>query len=189
MSDLTVDDAIVDNHVTVMESCSDELRRDEQSLGLAADLNEREPYSTTDPGVGLETAFSDALESYEGSLAVLGDELLVLARMLTQHAGQASEIDTEIADRMRAIAEGVSPGGGEPDPATLPPAPRSPGPCRRAASSRSGPGTRSAPFRRPSSRCPWSTAPPRSHLSRSSAHEHVGPHRRDQCHARPVPRG
>jgi hypothetical protein len=128
MKRISVDDSIVRNHVTVMEDCSDQLRRDEQGLGLAADLNEREPYSPTDPGVRLESSFSDALESYEASLAVMGDELLVLARRLTQLAGEVTAVDEDLADRLRAIADGID-GGGTGAGAATPPLTTLPAPA------------------------------------------------------------
>lgn len=112
MKRISVDESVVRNHVTVMEDCSDQLRRDEQGLGLTADLNEREPYSPTDPGVRLDSSFSDALESYEASLAVMGDELLVMARKLTQLAGEVTAVDDDLADRLRAIADGIDGGAG-----------------------------------------------------------------------------
>ena len=112
MKRISVDESVVRNHVTVMEDCSDQLRRDEQDLGLTADLNEREPYSPTDPGVRLDSSFSDALESYEASLAVMGDELLVMARKLTQLAGEVTAVDDDLADRLRAIADGIDGGTG-----------------------------------------------------------------------------
>lgn len=123
MERISVDDTVVKNHVTVMEDCSDQLRRDEQDLGLTADLNAPEPFSVTDPGVRLESGFSDAVESYEGALAVMGDELLVMARRLTQLVGEVTAVDQDLADRLRAIADGIDGGA----PPTVPPVTTVPG--------------------------------------------------------------
>ncbi|PWD50525.1 hypothetical protein C8046_07550 [Serinibacter arcticus] len=112
MDRIQVDDSVVRNHVTVMEESSDDLRRDEQALQLTAELGEREPYSPTDPGVRFENVLDEALETYEDSLAAMGDELLVMARKLTQLAGEVVAVDDDLAQQLRTIADGIDGGVG-----------------------------------------------------------------------------
>lgn len=111
MDRITVDDEIVRDHVTVMEGSSDSLRHSEQSVEIAAETIELEPFSGTDPALAYSNRLAEALDTYHGSVAAMSDELLVMARKLTQLADQVTEVDDDLADRLRRIADSIDGGG------------------------------------------------------------------------------
>lgn len=114
MDKITVDDDVVRDHVGVMETSSDTLRRGEQAIDVMLDLGAVEPYSVTDAGVEFENTATEALTTVEAALAATGDHLLVMARKLGQLASEVTDIDQDLADRLRAIADTLD-GGADPD--------------------------------------------------------------------------
>lgn len=105
MDRITVDEDIVRHHSGTLVRASGDLVTQEQRLDDALDLGESEPYSSTDPGVEYLNALTTNLSGHLDQVERVNDHLLRMAVLVRGLADEATAVDEDVADQLRALAD------------------------------------------------------------------------------------
>ena len=109
MDNITLEEDVLRDHLTVMVDSSDTLRRSERSIEDVAEIVELEPYSRAESALAYSARLALALDSYHDGAAVIGDELLSMAKKLTDLATQVTAVDEDVHARVRLITDSTVP--------------------------------------------------------------------------------